>query len=341
MGMRKIVVLDGYAANPGDIPWDGLKALGELKVYDRTPADQIVSRIGDAEYIYTNKTPITRDTLDACPNIKFIGVLATGYDIVDINAAKEKGVTVTNIPGYSTASVAQLVFALLLEICHHVGAHSDAVKAGAWSRSHDFCFWNYPLIELAGKTLGIIGFGRIGQATAKIAVAFGMKVIAYSRHPDKSLETDDIKMMGFDEVLAKADVISLHCPLSPSTRGIINKDTIEKMKDGVIIINTARGPLIVEEDLKEALDSGKVYAAAVDVVSKEPIAPDNPLLTCDNCIITPHFGWAPKEARQRLMDIAVNNLKQYLQGNPVNVVNGDGSSDNKLSQGRTCPGYNQ
>lgn len=319
--MAKIVVLDGYAANPGDLSWDGFKALGELKIYDRTPADQIISRIGDAEYIYTNKTPITRETLEACPNIRFIGVLATGYDIVDVSAAREKGIPVTNIPGYSTAAVAQFVFALLLEIYHHVGAHSEAVKIGSWSKSPDFCFWNYPLMELAGKTLGIIGFGRIGQATAKIAVAFGMKVLAFSRNPDKSLETDAIKLVSFDEVLAKSDVISLHCPLSPLTRGVINKDTISRMKDGVIIINTARGPLIVEEELKEALDSGKVYAAAVDVVSKEPISPDNALLACDNCIITPHIAWAPKEARQRLMDIAVDNLRQFQLGNPVNVVN--------------------
>lgn len=319
--MGKIVVLDGYTENPGDLSWSGLEALGELKVYDRTPVDQIAARIGDAEYIYTNKTPITRETLDACPNIKFIGVLATGYDVVDVQAAKEKGITVTNIPTYGTTAVAQFVFALLLEICHHAGAHSEAVKAGEWSRCPDFCFWNYPLIELAGKTFGIIGFGRIGQATAKIAVAFGMKVIAFDEYPDKSLETEDIKLVSLDEVLSRSDVISLHCPLLPSTRGIINKDTIARMKDGVIIINTARGPLIAEEDLKEALDSGKVYAAAVDVVSKEPIRPDNVLLACKNCIITPHIAWAPKESRQRLMDIAVDNLKQFLQGNPVNVVN--------------------
>lgn len=319
--MGKIVVLDGYAANPDDLSWSGIEALGELKVYDRTPADLIVPRIGDAEYVYTNKTPITRETLDACPNIRFIGVLATGFDVVNIGAAKEKGIVVSNIPDYSTTSVAQLVFALLLEICHHAGAHSDLVKAGAWSSSPDFCFWNYPLIELAEKTLGIIGFGRIGKAVARIAVSFGMKVLAFSRHPDMSLETDEIKMASFDEVITMSDVISLHCPLSPSTRGIINKDTISRMKDGVIIINTARGPLIVEEDLKEALDSGKVYAAAVDVVSKEPIRPDNPLLSCENCIITPHIGWAPKEARQRLMDIAAKNLRRFMQGDPINVVN--------------------
>ncbi len=319
--MSKIVVLDGYTENPGDLSWSGLEALGELKVYDRTPADQIISRIGDAEYVYTNKTPLTRETLDACPNIKFIGVLATGYNVVDVNAAKEKGIPVANIPTYGTTAVAQFVFALLLEICHHVGAHGDAVKAGDWTSCPDFCFWNYPLIELAGKTMGIIGYGRIGQNTAKIAVAMGMKVLAYDEFPNKALETEDIKVVGLDELLANSDVISLHCPLFPSTQGIISKSSIAKMKDGVIIINTSRGPLINENDLKEALDSGKVYAAAVDVVSSEPIKADNVLLSCKNCIITPHIAWAPKESRQRLMDIAVDNLKQYIAGKPVNIVN--------------------
>ncbi len=319
--MSKIVVLDGYTENPGDLSWSGLEALGELKVYDRSPADQIISRIGDAEYVYTNKTPITRETLDACPNVKFIGVLATGYNVIDVNAAKEKGIPVANIPTYGTTAVAQFVFALLLEICHHVGAHGDAVKAGDWTSCPDFCFWNYPLIELAGKTMGIIGYGRIGQNTAKIAVAMGMKVLAYDEFPNKALETEDIKVVGLDELLAHSDVISLHCPLFPSTQGIINKSSIAKMKDGVIIINTSRGPLINEDDLKEALDSGKVYAAAVDVVSSEPIKADNVLLSCKNCIITPHIAWAPKESRQRLMDIAVDNLKQFIAGKPVNIVN--------------------
>ncbi len=319
--MRKIVVLDGYTENPGDLSWNALEALGELTIYDRTPADQIVSRIGDAEYIYTNKTPITKETLDACPQLKFIGVLATGYNVVDVNAAKEKGVAVANIPTYGTSAVAQFVFALLLEICHHVGAHGDAVKAGDWTNCPDFCFWNYPLIELAGKTMGIIGYGRIGQNTARIAVALGMKVLAYDEFPNKSLETEDIKVVGLDELLANSDVISLHCPLFPSTQGMINKSSIAKMKDGVIIINTSRGPLINEADLKEALDSGKVFAAGVDVVSTEPIKADNVLLSCKNCIITPHIAWAPKESRQRLMDIAVDNLKQFIDGKPVNVVN--------------------
>ncbi len=319
--MAKIIVLDGYTENPGDLSWSGLEALGELKVYDRTPADQIVSRIGDADYIYTNKTPITRETLNACPNVKFIGVLATGYNIIDVEAAKEKGIAVTNIPTYGTTAVAQMVFALLLEICHHVGHHNNAVKAGRWTTNADWCFWDFPLIELAGKTMGIIGFGRIGRNTAKIAVALGMKVLAFDEYPNKSLETDNIKVVGLDEVLAKSDVISLHCPLFPSTQGMINKNSIAKMKDGVIIINTSRGPLVVEEDLKAALDSGKVYAAGLDVVSTEPIKADNVLLKAENCILTPHIAWAPKESRQRLMDIAVDNLKQFIGGNPVNVVN--------------------
>lgn len=319
--MAKIIVLDGYAANPDDLSWSAMEALGELKVYERTPAEQIAERIGDAEFVFTNKSPITEEVLSSCPKLKYIGVLATGYNIVDVNAARNRGIIVTNIPDYSTASVAQFVFALLLEICHHVGEHNHAVKAGDWTRSRDFCFWNYPLIELAGKTMGIIGFGRIGKATAKIAEAMGMKVLAYTRTPDKSHETDTLKMATLDEVLSESDVISLHLPLFPNTRGMINKESIGRMKDGVIIINTARGPLIVEEDLKDALDSGKVFAAAVDVVSAEPIKADNPLLTCKNCIITPHIAWAPKEARQRLMNIAVDNLKQFLAGTPVNVVN--------------------
>jgi len=317
----KIVVLDGYALNPGDLSWEELEKIGELTVYDRTPEDKILERIGDAEIVYTNKTPLTRETFDKAPNIKWVGVLATGYNIVDVEAAKEKGIPVANVPAYSTEAVAQMVFALLLEICHHVWEHSEAVKNGEWTNSKDFCFWKYPLIELAGKTMGIIGYGRIGQATARIAQAMGMKVLAYTRTVNKALESDTMKFVSFDELLEESDVISLHCPLFESTKGIINKESIAKMKDGVIIINTSRGPLVVEEDLAEALNSGKVYAAAVDVVSKEPISADNPLLKAKNIIITPHIAWAPKEARQRLMKIAVDNLIAFLNGKPVNVVN--------------------
>lgn len=317
----KIVVLDGYTLNPGDLTWDGLKQLGELTVYDRTSVEQIVEKVGAAEVVFTNKTPLSRETLAKLPTVKYIGVLATGYNVVDIQAAKERGIIVTNIPTYGTGAVAQFVFALLLEICHHVWAHNEAVKKGDWTNCPDFCFWNYPLIELAGKTMGIIGFGRIGQATARIAQSFGMKVLAYDEYQNKTLENDTLKYTTLDELLAESDVISLHCPLLDSTKGMINKTTIAKMKEGVIIINTSRGPLVVEEDLAQALNNGKVFGAAIDVVSVEPITRDNPLLTAKNCIITPHIAWAPKESRTRLMKIAVDNLKAFMEGKPVNVVN--------------------
>ena len=317
-----IVVLYGYTLNPGDLTWDRVDALGELTVYDRTTPDMIVARIGNAPYIFTNKTPITRDTMDKCPELRFIGVLATGYNLIDVDAAKEKGITVTNIPTYGTPAVAQMVFALLLEICHHVAEHSDSVKRGEWTQGADWCFWNHPLIELSGKTMGIIGFGRIGQTTAGIAQALGMKVLAVDDYQNKALENDNCKYTTLDDMLANSDVISLHCPLFPATKGIVNKDTIAKMKTGVILINTSRGPLVVEEDLAAALDSGKVYFAGVDVVSTEPIADDNPLLKAKNIFITPHIAWAPKEARGRLMDIAADNLAAYLAGKPINVVNG-------------------
>lgn len=317
----KIVVLDGYTLNPGDITWEGMEALGELTVYDRTKAEDVAARIGDADVVYTNKTPITKETLDACPNVKFIGVLATGYNIVDIAAAKEKGIPVSNIPTYGTAAVSQFAIGLLLELCHHIGEHSDAVKAGEWTSNPDWCFWKYPLVELDGKTMGIIGFGRIGQDTGKIAQALGMKVLAYDAFKRPELETETCHYVDLDILLAESDVIALHCPLFPDTEGIINKDTIAKMKDGVMIINNSRGPLVVEQDLRDALDSGKVAGAAVDVVSTEPIRMDNPLIGAKNVIITPHISWAPKESRQRLMNIAVDNLKCYVEGKPQNVVN--------------------
>ncbi len=320
----KIVVLDGYTENPGDLSWSGLEKLGSLTVYDRTPLndeDEIIKRIGDAEAIYTNKTPLSKKTLEAAPNLKFIGVLATGYNVVDVNAAKDKGIVVSNIPSYGTAAVAQFAIAMLLEICHHVAHHSDAVHEGRWEKNADWCFWDYPLIELANKTMGIIGFGRIGQGTGNIAQAMGMKVLAYDSYVNTALESDTCKYTDLDTLLKQSDVIALHCPLFPETQGIINKDTIAKMKDGVIILNNSRGPLIVEQDLADALNSGKVYAAGLDVVSSEPIKGDNPLLKAKNCIITPHISWAPKESRQRLMDIAVDNLQQFIDGKPVNVVN--------------------
>ena len=286
-----------------------------MTVYDRTPQEEILSRIGGAEIVYTNKTPLTRETLFKAPNLKYVGVLATGYNVVDVAAAKELGIPVTNIPTYGTSAVAQFVFALLLEVCHRVGHHNDAVQQGRWTAGRDFCFWDYPLIELSGKTMGIIGYGRIGRATADIARAFGMRVLAYD--PGQSGED----LVPLSALLEKSDVISLHCPLLPGTEGIINQETIARMKDGVILINTSRGPLVREKDLREALLSGKVYAAAVDVVSTEPIGADNPLLGLANCLITPHIAWAPKESRVRLMDIAVDNLRRFLEGNPVNVVN--------------------
>ena len=316
----KIVVLDGYTENPGDLSWSGFEALGEVTVYDRTPADKIVERIGDAEVVIMNKTPISRATMDACPNIKYIGVLATGYNVVDVEAAKEKGIPVCNVPTYGTASVGQFAIGLLLEICHHIGAHNESVHKGEWENNADWCYWNYPLIELDGKTLGVIGFGRIGQATGKIAKALGMKVLAYDSYPNDSGRAL-AEYVDLDTLLANSDVIALHCPLFPDTQGIINKDTIAKMKDGVIILNNSRGPLIVEQDLADALNSGKVYAAGLDVVATEPIKGDNPLLTAKNCIITPHISWAAKEPRQRIMDMSVDNLKAFLAGAPVNVVN--------------------
>lgn len=319
----KIVVLDGYTENPGDLSWGRLEELGEFIVYDRsslTDEDEAIARIGEAEIVITNKTPITKRVLDSCPSIRYIGVLATGYNVVDYVYAAKKGIPVTNVPGYGTDTVAQFTFALLLEICHHVAHHSEAVHAGRWEQSPDFCFCDYPQIELAGKTMGIIGFGRIGQKVGTIAKAFGMKVLAHSPHEYASGKTIGT-YVNLDTLLAESDVISLHCPLFPETEGIINQATIAKMKDGVILLNNGRGPLVVEQDLADALNSGKIQAAAVDVVSAEPIKGDNPLLTAKNCFITPHIAWATKEARQRIMDCAVNNVKAFLAGAPENVVN--------------------
>lgn len=317
----EIVILDGYTENPGDLSWEGFEKLGRLKVYDRTDPADVIKRIGKAEAVITNKTPITAATLEACPQIKYIGVLATGYNVVDVAAAKVRGIPVTNIPTYGTDAVGQFAIALLLEICHHIGYHSEAVHKGKWENNKDWCFWDYPLIELAEKTMGIIGFGRIGRTTGRIAQALGMKVLAYDEYPNPSFENESCKYTDLDTLLAQSDVIALHCPLFPSTEGIINKATIAKMKDGVIIINNSRGPLIVEEDLAQALINRKVYAAGLDVVSTEPILGNNPLLNAPNCLITPHISWASRESRQRLMNIAVSNLQAFLVGSPVNVVN--------------------
>lgn len=316
----KIVVLDGYTENPGDLSWEALQNLGDVTVYDRTPAEEIISRIADAEIVITNKTPISRNTMDACPNIHYIALLATGYNVVDVAAAKEKGIPVSNVPSYGTASVGQFAIAMLLEICHHVAHHSQTVYDGKWNACADWCYWDYPLIELDGKTMGIIGFGRIGQTTGKIAKAMGMHILAYD-----SFQSESGKEVGtyvdLDTLLASSDVIALHCPLFPETQGIINKDTIAKMKDGVILLNNSRGPLIVEQDVADALNSGKIYAAGLDVVSTEPIQQDNPLLKAKNCFITPHISWAPRESRQRIMDYTVSNVQAFLEGAPVNVVN--------------------
>ena len=310
----KIVVLDGYAANPGDLSWAPLEALGELTVYDRTPSDQTAARIAGADLVLTNKTVLTRELIAGAKELKYIGVLATGYNVVDVAAAAELGVIVTNIPAYSTNSVAQLVIALLLEICQNVGHHSQAVHAGRWTANPDFCFWDSPLIELAGKTMGVVGYGRIGRRVAEIARCFGMNVIAWTRTPR------DPECVSLDELLSRSDVISLHCPLFPETQNLINRDTIAKMKDGVILINTSRGPVVNDADLREALESGKVYAAGADVSTVEPIPADSPLLGAKNMFLTPHIAWATFEARERLMNIAVKNVQAFLAGSPINTV---------------------
>ena len=318
----KIVILDGYTENPGDLSWSQLEHFGMLTVYDRTPSEpaEIIRRIGNAEIVITNKTPIGREVLDACPSMRFIAVLATGYNVVDVKYAREKGIPVSNVPAYGTAAVGQFAIALLLEICSHVKHHSDAVHAGRWQSAQDWTFWDYPLIELAGKTMGIIGFGRIGQTTGRIAGALGMTVLATG-----SRETETGRAIAeytdLDTLLRRSDVICLHCPLFPETAGIINRENIAKMKDGVILINNSRGGLVVEQDLADALNEGKVLAAGLDVVSTEPIRDDNPLLSAKNCLITPHISWAPKEARQRILDCTAENLRAFLDGTPVNVVN--------------------
>lgn len=319
----KIVVLDGYTENPGDLSWGELEKLGELKVYDRisyAESPVIAEAIGDADIAVTNKTPISKETIDRCPNLKMIAVLATGYNVVDYEYAKEKGIPVANVPTYGTQIVGQYAVGLLLEICSHYQHHSDTVKAGKWQNHEDWCYWDFPMIELYGKTAGVIGLGRIGQSTAKILKSMDMRVLAFD-----TFQSDAGKALAeyvdLDTLLAESDVIFLHCPLFPATEGIINKDNIAKMKDGVIIINNSRGQLVVEQDLADALNSGKVYAAGLDVVSTEPIKADNPLLTAKNCLITPHISWAAQAARQRIMDITVDNIKAYLAGEPCNIVN--------------------
>ena len=312
--MAKIIILDGFVANPGDLSWEPLAQLGELTVHEYTAPQDVVARIGDAPIILTNKTVISAETMASCPNLRYIGVLATGYNVVDVAEAKKRGIVVTNVPAYSTPTVAQFTMALLLEICLHVGHHSRVVHEGKWSACRDFAFWDYPLMELQGKTIGIVGYGSIGKEEAKVAQAFGMKVLAYSRHGAEDFHTE------LDELYAQADIVSLHCPLTAENTGMINRETIAKMKDGVIILNTARGGLINEADLRDALVSGKVYAAASDVTCREPINADSPLLGLPNMIITPHIAWAATEARQRLLSVAIDNVRQYLNGTPRNNV---------------------
>lgn len=319
----KIVVLDGYTENPGDLSWTGLEVLGEVTVYDRTSyveSPLIAERIGDTDVAITNKTPISRETIDKCPNLKAISVLATGYNVVDYVYAKEKGIVVQNVPAYGTASVGQYAIALLLEICHHIGYHSQTVHDGKWADHIDWCYWDYPLIELDGKTAGIIGFGRIGQTTGKIARALGMNVLAYDLYPNDTGKTI-AEYVSLDALLAKSDVVFLHCNLTPENTGLINKENIAKMRDGAILINNARGQLIHEQDVANALKSGKLAGAALDVVYTEPINADNPLLGAPNCVLTPHMSWGAKEARQRIMDITVENVRSLADGAPINVVN--------------------
>lgn len=320
----KIVVLDGYTENPGDLSWKPLEKLGEVIVYDRISyqeSPEIAEKIGDAEIIVINKTPISKETIDKCPNLKAIAVLATGYNIVDCDYAREKGIPVMNVPVYGTDNVSQFAIALLMEACSHVGQHSDSVFSGEWQNNPDWCYWHYPMIEVSGKTAGIIGLGRIGQNTAKILRAMNVNVLAYDAfHSEAGKKVAEY--VELNELLSRSDFIFLHCPLFPSTHGIINAENISKMKDGVILINNSRGPLVVEQDLADALESGKIATAALDVVSTEPIRPDNPLLKTKNCIITPHISWATKEARQRIMDTTEENIKSVIDGTPINVVNG-------------------
>jgi len=316
----KIVILDGYTLNPGDISWAGFETLGDFTMYDRTSPDKIIERSENADIILTNKTVINKDTIEQLPNLKYIGVLATGYNIVDVKAAHVRNIIVTNIPSYGTSSVAQMVFALILELTQNVGHYSNSVKKGRWSNSKDWCYWDKPLIELDGLTLGIIGFGRIGKATAKIANAFGMKVIANDAVTIES-PPDWLKIVDQETIFRESDVISLHCPLTSANKHFVNSVKINLMKESALLINTSRGLLINEENLAHALNSERIAGAGLDVLSKEPPDETNPLLTAKNCIITPHIAWATKAARQRLMNIAVMNLKSYLNGKPVNVIN--------------------
>lgn len=316
----RIVVLDGFTVNPGDNPWDELAELGQLTVYDRTPPELVVERARDAEIVLTNKTPITASTLAALPKLQFISVLATGYDIVDVVAARARGIPVANVPEYSTTSVAQHVFALLLELCHQVGQHDAAVRSGQWQRSPDFAFWLRPPLELWGRILGVVGFGRIGRRVAHIAHSFGMSVLATGPHPPRDIPTY-VQWTTRTDVFSQADVVSLHCPLTPETERFVNETLLRRMKPTALFLNTARGKLVDEAALARALHAGWIAGAALDVVSEEPIRPDNPLLDAPNCILTPHMAWASLAARQRLLRGTVENVRAFLRGQPLHVVN--------------------
>lgn len=320
MSKPHAVVLDGYALNPGDLSWDALSQLAEVTVHGRTPESEVVRRSAGALAAFTNKTPLSQDTLRQLPELRYIGVLATGYNIVDVAAARELGITVTNIPTYGTASVAQMVFALLLELCHHVQRHSDAVRDGEWAVNPDWCFWKTPLIELAGKTIGIVGFGRIGRQVAKIADAFGMKVIANDSYQANAPDHEGFRWAALNELLRESDVVSLHCPLFPETKGMINAERLAAMRSSAFLLNTSRGPLIVEQDLADALNQGVIAGAGIDVLPVEPPVNGSPLFAAKNCLTTPHIAWATKEARARLMDIAVDNLREFLAGKPKNTI---------------------
>lgn len=315
----KIVILDAYAANPGDLSWDEFAALGELTVYDRTAQEYAAARIGDAEVVFINKVRLTDDIFAACPNLKLVSILATGYNIVDLAAAKRRGITVCNVPGYSTRAVVQMTFALLLEICQQVGLHSGAVHTGRWQTCPDFCFWDRPLIELDGKAIGIVGYGAIGSAVGTVAQALGMKLLVTARHEKPVPE--GARFVSLPELLAQSDVVSLHCPQTAENARMIDAGALAQMKDGAILINTARGGLLDEQAVADALRSGKLLAAGMDVVSAEPIRADNPLLTAPNCFLTPHIAWAPLETRRRLQAISAENLRAFLAGKPQNVVN--------------------
>lgn len=315
----EIVILDGYCENPGDLTWEGFEKIGIVTYYDRTKDEEVIERIGNAQCIIINKTRITKEVMEACPALRYIGVLATGYDVVDVEAAKAKGIALSNVPGYGTDTVSQYAIAMLLEVCNRVGHHNDEVKKQRWSNNEDWCFWDYPLIELAGKTMGIVGFGRIGQATGNIARALGMKVVYYDAYvkPESVLGYTPLSL---EELLTSSDVVALHCPLTKDNEQMMNKNTFALMKKNAILINNARGRLIHEEDLAQALRDGVIYAAALDVMYSEPVAFDNPLLSCDNCIITPHISWATKEARSRIMNCAQDNLQAFLNNELVNRI---------------------